>query len=144
MKFQAYKTDKGTLLPCTEKDREKFGKLGISEVVTVKAVDARNAGFHRKFFAMINTAFDTKPEKFDRHFPDADALRKELLKRAGYYTSYIDFKGVTQYEAQSISFDSMGQEKFEEVYSRVLDVIIKWLFPEVPKEVFESEIMSFA
>lgn len=143
MRFRLAKTDKGYFIPAEDSDMKKCSRIGAGEVVRCKSVDQRNLQFHRKFFAMINLAWDNMPEKYDNHFPTPEHLRKELIKRAGFYTSYTDLKGNTQYLPESISFESMGQEKFEEVYNRVLDVIIRWLIPDLDRDILEHEIMNF-
>jgi hypothetical protein len=143
MKFRLAKTSTG-LIPATEEDREKFNTISVGDVIQCKALNQRNVAFHRKFFALIAVAYENMPEHFDGRFPNPDTLREELIKRAGYYVMYTDFRGNKQYKAKSISFDSMGQKKFEEVYSDVLDVVIKWLIPDLDRELLEHEIMTFA
>ena len=142
MKFDLVKTNIG-IIPATDQDKEKFDKVGIGEIFICKTLDFRNAGFHRKFFALIHIAWDNMPEKYMSHFPTEDTLRRELVKRAGWYEHYKDLKGNDQYIAKSISFDKMGQEEFEKLYNRVIDVIIKWLIPNLDKDLLENEIMNF-
>lgn len=142
MKFNLVKHN-GNAIPATDSDMKKFGKVGEGEVFSCKTIDQRVLAHHRKFFAMINLAWNNMPEQFDNHFPTVDHLRKELIKRAGFYTEYTDFKGRKQYIPDSISFDKMSQSEFEDVYDRVLDVILKWLMPGTEKELFQHEIMNF-
>ncbi|MFQ6415319.1 DUF1367 family protein, partial [Streptococcus pneumoniae] len=52
-----------------------------------------------------------------------DTYRKYMVIKAGYFDAYQTPKGLF-YDARSISFSSMDQAEFEEVYSRVLDKII--------------------
>jgi len=47
-----------------------------------------------------------------------------MTVRAGYFTAYSTGKGV-YYEPDSLSFASKNEAEIEEVYSRILDVIIK-------------------
>ncbi len=142
MKFNLVKTNIG-VIPATDEDKEKFDKLGIGEVFKCQSLNQRNLLFHRKFFALIHLAFDNMPIEFESHFPTEDLLRAELIKRAGWYQHYKDLKGNDQYIPKSISFDKMGQEEFEQLYNRVIDVIIKWLIPNLDKDLLENEIMNF-
>ena len=140
MKF--YLAKKGSyFIPATEDDSVKARKVGQGEVVVVKVVDQRNYKHLKKFFALINIAFSNMPEKYDNHFPTPELLREELIKRAGYYHTYTDVKGNIQYVARSISFEKMSQDEFSDLYSRVLDVIIKWF--DFPRETIESELGGF-
>ena len=135
------KTSMG-LSPYTDEDAIELRQVGIGDILQAKALDQRNVQHHRKFFALIRVVYDNMPEQFDRHFPTQDDLRHELIKRAGFYKEYIDLKGNKQYRADSISFDSMGQKRFDELYNKVLDVVVQWFLFD--RDVLEGEIMQFA
>ena len=135
------KTSMG-LSPYTDEDAIELRGVGIGDILQAKALDQRNVQHHRKFFALIRIVYDNMPEQFDSHFPTQDDLRHELIKRAGFYKEYIDLKGKKQYRAESISFDSMGQKRFDELYSKVLDVVVQWFLFD--RDVLEGEIMQFA
>ena len=130
------------LSPYTDEDAIELRRVGIGDILQAKALDQRNVQHHRKFFALIRIVYDNMPEQFDSHFPTQDDLRHELIKRAGFYKEYIDLKGNKQYRAESISFDSMGQKRFDELYSKVLDVVVQWFLFD--RDVLEGEIMQFA
>ena len=42
---------------------------------------------------------------------------------AGFYESYVNFKGEVRLEAKSLSFDKMNEEEFAQVYKGFLDVV---------------------
>ena len=86
--------------------------------------------------ALFNIGHQNTPE-IDMPF---DVYRKWVTMRAGYVDIYETPRGKL-YDAKSIAFGSMDQIEFEEVYSRVLDVIIKDL--GITEEDINSEIMSF-
>lgn len=126
MKFSLYRTPRG-FLPVTEEDQKKLSKVEMGETIDCRAIDERDVIKHRKFFAMLNIAFHNLPERYENNFPTIEDLREELIKRAGFYKSYVDMKGNTQYRAVSISFSNMGQERFDKLYDAVADVICRWL-----------------
>ena len=130
-------------IPATQDDQVKAYKVGQGEVVQCKSVDQRNIKFHRKFFALINVAWDNLPESMDEHFPTPEHLRKELTKRAGFYETYTDFKGNVQHIPQSIAFAKMKPEEFDDLYNRVLDVVIKHILPDSDRELIETMIANF-
>ena len=130
------------LSPYNDEDAIELRQVGIGDILQAKALDQRNVQHHRKFFALIRVVYDNMPEQFDSHFPTQDDLRHELIKRAGFYKEYIDLKGNKQYRAESISFDSMGQKRFDDLYNRVLDVVVQWFLFD--RDVLEGEIMQFA
>jgi hypothetical protein len=135
MKFNLCKTETG-FIPATDADKEKVSKIGQGEIVSCRSVDQRSMQFHRKFFALIRLAFDNMPERFDGFFPTPDDLRKELLILGGFYTEYTDFRGNTVKVPDSMAFDKMGAERFEQVYSKTLDLVCRLIGVE------ESDIMD--
>lgn len=145
-KFNMVKTKVGNV-PATDQDREEYNKLQYGEIFGCRTVNQRNAGFHRKFFAMCQLAWDNCPEHIAKNYPQQpnvpEKFWKELIKRAGYYDEQVNFKGVTEYHAKSIAFDNMGESEFQDLYSAVLDAIIKWIMPELDKDILKSELMNF-
>ena len=120
MMIHMRKTDKG-LTPLYNSGYDSYQKLKIGWEGEVTFKQPRNISFHRKYFALINMAFENQ-EKFNNviHY------RKYLTCKAGFYTAYETDKG-TFIEADSISFASMDEIQFAELYSKMLDVIIKEL-----------------
>ena len=93
-----------------------------------------NIKFHRKFFALMHLAFDYwEPPKhgegsalsdkmaIERNF---DRFRYDVTILAGYYDATYRLNGDVRLEAKSISFGSMSEDDFEDLYSKVIDVII--------------------
>ena len=90
----------------------------------------RNAAFHRKLFALFQLAFeyfdppeiDTKWGKPEKHL---DTFRKNVTILAGYGHPVFNIDGTFKMEADSLSFGSMDQDTFNELYQRILDVLMK-------------------
>lgn len=101
-------------------DYEKAKKLKIGEVYQCEVKQPRNLKFHRKFFALIEMLYENQ-----ERYSDPERLRKDLIIAAGYYHEWFDLDGVQQREAKSISFSSMSEYEFGQLYSRVLDVIVE-------------------
>ena len=101
--------------------------------VTIKIT--RNYKFFKKFWALIKVGHNNT--KLDVPFK---VYRKLKIMEAGYFKAYNTGKGV-YYEAESISFDKMSEEKFQELYSRVLDKIIFEI--GTTKEIIEKELAGF-
>jgi hypothetical protein len=123
------------LLPLYPADLEEKKKLKIGEIYKAKIVNPRNYEFHKKFMALINVGHQNT--KLEMPF---DSYRRYVTIKAGFFNSYVTDKG-TYFEAESISFANMEQDKFEEVYSRVIDVIIKDI--NVTQEMIEKVLASF-
>lgn len=100
-------------------DQKKMLKIG--QVYKVKVSRPRNYEFHKKFFALIKLVYDNQEV-----FNNQDHLRKELIKQAGFYDIYHGLNGVPIMVAKSISFGSMSESEFSELYNRVIDVVVKY------------------
>ncbi len=117
MKFFARNTVQG-LIPLYPADQDEKRKLKLGQDYEVEVRMPRNVGYHRKFFALMNIGHQNT--KMDMPF---ETYRIYIVTKAGYFKAYQTPKGVF-YEADSISFSSMPQDVFEDVYSRCMDVII--------------------
>tara|TARA_R110000782_G_scaffold263022_1_gene355478 strand:+ start:674 stop:1087 length:414 start_codon:yes stop_codon:yes gene_type:complete len=103
----------------TDYELAKKLKVGVEYQCEIKR--PRNYNFHKKYFALLTMLFDNQ-----ERYSNKDHLRKDLTIEAGFYTVRKNLKGVEVYEANSISFASMKQESFDDLYSKTLDVIVKY------------------
>lgn len=128
------KTKQG-LTPLYNSGYDDYQKLRIGWEGEVTFTQKRNYKFHKKFMALINMAYQNQ-EKFN----NVTHYRRYLTCKAGFYTAYETDKG-TFVEADSISFASMDEIEFSELYSKLLDVVINEI--GVTSEQIESEIINF-
>jgi hypothetical protein len=107
------------LVPLYPSDMDEKRKLKLGEDYEVDIVRPRNLAFHKKFFALLNVGHENT--KLDMPF---ETYRKYLIMKAGFFTAYQTPKGI-YYDPDSISFASMDEDQFRDVYSRVMDKIIE-------------------
>lgn len=119
MKLFLIKNENGTLSPAYDSDREQLEKHKINEIREYQSKGIRNVKFHRKFFALINMVFSNQDV-----YKNIDHLRSDLIVAAGFYDVTYDFHGTEVLRPKSISFASMDQDEFENLYSRVLDAVL--------------------
>lgn len=120
----------GSLFPVDEQSKATVGKWRLGEGVRAKVSRARNLQFHRKFFALLNLAFETwEPAPTDwRGQPAAknfERFRKDLMALAGYAEPVVNLRGEVRMEAKSIAFANMDEDEFALVYGKVADVILQ-------------------
>jgi len=139
MKFDLVKHKDGYFVPGSDSDMKKSQKVGVGEVVRAKSVDQRNYDHHKKYFAMIRFAFHHLPERFT--FTDEEDLREALLIGIGWKEIRHDFHGNTKEVAKSISFSSVGQQRFEKIYSKTLDLVVRLV--EIDSKQVENELLNF-
>lgn len=112
---------------------EVLDGITLGEDVSAKITRPRNPGFHRKAFALFKWAFDNwnpdageamewKGVKVRKSF---DRFRKDLTIMAGYYRPVFNARGEVRAEPESLSWSSMSQARFEQVYSDVVDVVLE-------------------
>ena len=71
------------------------------------------------FFALLNLAHQNT--KMELPF---ETYRRWLIMKAGFVRVYSTPKGQL-FEPESIAFGNMDEDRFQEVFSRVLDVVIQ-------------------
>lgn len=126
-------------IPTDTESQSKANKVGQGEVVVCKSGDQRNILLHRKYFAMIRFCFHHLPERYT--FTDEEDLREALLIAIGWKTVRHYFDGSEKEVAKSISFNKVGQERFEKIYSRTLDVVARLV--EIDSDKVETELLNF-
>ena len=126
------------LVATSEDAQEAIDKLG-NDPIRVQVKRIRNVDHHRKYFALLNLAYDywepfiapydipswagdLQPQKnFDR-------FRKDIAILAGFYEITSRLNGELRVEAKSISFANMDQDEFEDLYDKTLNVILDKVF----------------
>ena len=112
-------------------DTEKYAlSLKTGETIHADFKKMRSAKFHRKFFALLNLAFEYwYPGEIDSKFgtpeKNFDRFRRDAVILAGHYHTEIRLDGSVRVEADSISFASMDAETFENLYNNILNVFLK-------------------
>jgi len=115
--------------------RSRLKNAEPGEVIEIDAKLPRNSRFHRKFFALLNLGFEHwepgRKHKQYKGVPVAknfEHFRKEVVILAGFYEQTFDLEGNMKLEAKSISFASMEEPEFEEVFSAVANVLLEKVF----------------
>jgi len=121
MKITLIKTLNGKFVPAYDTDHENAKKIKANEPYEFEYKKPRNYQFHKKFFALVNLVFDNQ-----ERYLNLDHLRKDLIIEAGFYEIRYGFHGEEIREANSISFASMDEIQFSELYNRCVDVVVKY------------------
>jgi UDP-N-acetylglucosamine:LPS N-acetylglucosamine transferase len=122
MKIALIKQLNGSFIPAYDSDHEIAKKIKVNSFYEFDFKKPRNYMFHKKFFALINLAYHNQDT-----YNNIDDMREDLIIDAGFYRTTDNKHAETVKKALSISFASMDEIKFNELYSRVADVIVKWL-----------------
>ncbi len=132
MKLYLQKT-MGGLKPLYDSDLELYKKIPFDVSLEFEVKLARNAQFHRKYFAMLGIAFENQEQ-----FKSFEMFRKAVQIEAGFFDRVQRLHGEEQIESKSISFSKMDQVQFDSLYVAVIDTIIDYF--KFPRKGFEEEI----
>ncbi|MBA0085229.1 MAG: DUF1367 family protein [Acidobacteria bacterium Pan2503] len=123
------------LVPVDEEAQEWLLKLKPGQAVMLEGRIPRNLGFHRKYFALVNLAYDYWSErvttikyKGERVLPDRERFRKDCIILAGFYRPVVNLKGEVRIEPESLKWSSMTEERFGELYDATINVLLRKVF----------------
>ena len=130
MKIYLRKLGATTLGVQDDAGAEFLAGLKMGEVVSCEATKPRNYRFLRKYFALLNLAFDYweppegqyKGQAIEKEF---ERFRKDVQIMAGYGRPVWNINGDLRMESLSISFGKMKQETFDKLYNAVLTVLMR-------------------
>ncbi|MCM1128979.1 MAG: DUF1367 family protein [Alistipes senegalensis] len=122
-----------SLIAADEKSFEWLQKKKTGQTFRARVSEMRNLQFQRKYFALLNYAFDAwEPEqKLYKGIPVAknfDQFRADITILAGFYETAIRLDGSIRITPKSIAFSNMGEEEFSRLYSSVIDVLLQRIF----------------
>ena len=134
------------LVPLYDSDLDEKRKLKVGQVYQADIKVVRNINFHRKMWAMLNTAWALLPEKTQNGFRTFEGFRAYLLVAAGFYDTYFSPRLKEFVEVpKSMSFASMDEAEFSDCYEAIKNVIWSILSSRVniTQEMFETYLANF-
>ena len=121
----------GGLAPESEEEAEKLRKFKAGASLRVAVKPEVNAKFRRKWWALVDYAFDMWSETMpDRQYRGQEVqrsrerFRKDLTILAGHFHPVWNLKGELRVEADSLSWARMNDETFEKLYSATIGAVL--------------------
>ena len=143
MKLFLLNTAQG-LRPMYDEDYDERKKLKIGQVYRADVVVPRNTAFHRKYFSMINCAWDLLTERQREFFGNKESFRKTVQTAAGYCERVFSLKLREWVEVpKSISYDKMRGDEFEALYTNVRQILIEVFLKHITLEQFEEQLIVY-
>lgn len=136
MKITLHKNSDNSFSLVYPSDYENAKKLKQGIDLECEIKKKRNYKFHKKFFALINLVFQNQ-----ERYSVLDDLREDLIVEAGFFTRRENLEGDVVKKAKSISFASMDELEFNQLYDAIINVIIQHFNFE--KRAIEENIMEF-
>jgi len=106
-------------VPADEKAEEVLFKMKHGQVICLDYSFPRNYENHKRFFAFLKVTFDIQ-----NHFDNMNHYRKWIIMKSGNYTIITAPNGYQIFDADSIAFDKMDEDKFREVFSDCIDAFL--------------------
>lgn len=144
MKINLVVTDMG-LVAATDDDKEQLKTLKRGSVVSCTIAEYRNYAFLRKYFALVNCAWEYLSEEQQKFFYDSkESFRKTVEIAAGHCepvynrtrNEWIDMP-------KSVAFDKLTESEFSQLYEKVKDVIYQSFILDEHKDEFEANLRWF-
>jgi hypothetical protein len=146
VKVTVLKTAGGNLFPATDEDADKLTRFKTGEHYEIEIKLSRNPAFLRKVMAFFKFCFEywdgesvleytETPEQFDR-------FRKDLTILAGFYVQTTRLNGDTRLEAESLSFASMSEERFQQCYIALTNAAMRHIF-KTADELTYNKLIGF-
>ncbi len=128
-KFEEEGAEWGILIPADKESQTYVGKLIRNDVITADFKKPRNYLFFRKWWALINYAFDIwQPDDITYKGvlveKNMETFRKDITILAGRGKPVYRMDGSFTVEAESISFANMKEKEFIELYEATAKVIL--------------------
>jgi len=136
MQLALIKMPGGMFRPANESDAEIAEKIANNRYVTADIKQVRNPAFHAKFFALLNFGyqyFEPEPQMIRgiEAVKNRDKFREDVLIMAGHREAVVNIKNEVRFVAKSISFGSMEELEFNELYKTVFEVIWRLVVSKV-------------
>ncbi len=143
MKIHLLNTPSG-LKPCNDTDYEEKKKLKIGQIYRAEIKQSRNYKNHKRYFAFISCAWEYLSPQQREFFKSKEVFRKTVQIAAGYSNPVYNLKKREwQEEAISISFDTMDETAFRELYDHVSLIVFNTFLKDISIEEFEKELINF-
>lgn len=131
------RTAGGALAPMDEAGQDAVRKIKVGAVVRVDLTRMRNGAFHRKWFALLRLGFDLWSEhatmptyRGQPVAPEFDRFRRDVTILAGFRKVVVNVRGEARVEAESVRWSEMSEERFEALYDKTIDVLLRRVLPD--------------
>ena len=134
------------LVPCYDDDYDEKKRLKDGEYYMANITTIRNPKFHRKYFALINLAWEYVPcvQQEFLYNNDKKVFRKTIEMAAGHCDVIYNIKlGTFTHIPVSISYETLDNIAFEKLYNSVLDVLFATVFKDISEEEYKSHLIYF-
>ena len=114
------KTSHCSMIVDSEADQENLKKIKIGDVIKAKVTRPRNYEFHKKYMKLLDLGYNNQCQ-----YETFKGFRREVAIKADHFEYHTTLEGYVFKVANSISFASMPQDEFDNLYSRSISIILE-------------------
>ena len=141
-----------TFCPADDVSAEAMEGFRANELYKAEITQPRNAPMHRKFFSLLNLAYETyeQPEVFHnniRVFKSFERFREEVIIACGHWELELNKRNNVVQRAKSISFAKMKQDEFDSLFNTAITVILSdylTYYSEDDMNLLVSKVLAYA
>jgi len=123
------------VLRIADENPQHHMRIGGQYMIDAHVTGDRNAGHHRKFWAML---------RYFAEFLDTPMSDSSLKAWAVIGAGWFDIAPDGTLLAHSIAFDAMPQAEFERLYSAALDYLLRAVAPDAMTRQDVDDALRFA
>ncbi len=110
------------------------------DIVRAELKRPRHPGHHRKYFAMLGLVHEAS--NVSDLYPTVQHLHDAIKGALGYWTEIRLPDGKVFKKVDSIAFESMAQDDFEQFYNRAVALICEQIVPNMDRADLEREVLE--
>lgn len=114
---------------------EALAKIKPGQEVKVEITRPRHIVYHRKYFALLNVIYPHQAI-----YPTMTSFRGAIAVALGFGETVKLSRGRSIIIPQSISFASMDQTEFEQLYDKTVELIVTRILPGIDREDVAREV----
>lgn len=127
----------GHLVPANAQSAELLAALPADKWMLATIRMPRNVKHHRKYWALLQAVFPHQTT-----WPTMKSFHRQIKKAMGFGEWVEAENGKKEFIEDSISFASMDQTEFEQLYARLVELILTKVLPNVNSEDLEREVQD--
>ena len=149
-------------IPADEAAREAIKHVKLGDTAKVKLTKARNYLFFKKWWALVNFAYEHWEEPEPEYSPkmaalikssgilpkkNLDRFRKDIIILTGHYDRFFRVNGAVQVEPKSIAFGNMSEDEFVDLYNKTIQVVLDHILVNYDEDTLRGvldQVMDFA
>lgn len=114
---------------------EALAKIKPGQEVKVEITRPRHLVFHRKYFALLNVIYPHQSA-----YPTMTSFRGAMAVALGFGETVKLSRGRSIILPHSISFASMDQTEFEQLYDKTVELILTRILPGIDRDDVAREV----